>query len=148
MGYGPSLQCSLPPFNSFSPSPKPLSRDSSVLGGAKYVFATRSRTVIELVPPQRPVTRVPAALCVFRPGPSAFGFIEGSRDLRNRVWINGKKHVLRIGWVYYQKMYNNKIFLHTCNILRIEWRYFRYFLYILRISWFCRQISGVLLRSN
>ena len=58
---------------------------------------SRPRTVIELVPPERPVTRAPAALSVFRPGPSAFGFIEGSRYLQNRDWINGKKHLLRIG---------------------------------------------------
>ena len=65
-----------------------------VLRGAKYVFATRSRTVIELVPPERPITRAPAALSAFRLGLSGLGFIEGSRDLRNRVWIRGKKHVL------------------------------------------------------
>lgn len=83
----------MPPFNfsSVVPSPKP----SALLRSAKYVFATRSRTVVELVPPERPMTRDPAALSAFRLGPSGSGLIEGSRDLRNRVWISGKKHVLK-----------------------------------------------------
>ena len=36
------------------------------------------------------------------------------------------------------------VYIRTCNKRRIEWRCFRRFLYILRKSWFCRQISDVL----
>ena len=75
--------CSLPPFKNSSvvSSPKPL----VVLRGAKYDFATRSKTVVELVPPEKAITRDPTALSAFRLGPSGLGLIEGSRDLRNRV---------------------------------------------------------------
>ena len=92
-----------------------------VLDGAKYVFATRSRTVIELVPPERPITRVPAALSVFRLGPSGLGFIEGSRDLRNRVWISGKKHVLR----FWMSNYSILFFLKIKGVTYLQYTAYR-----------------------
>lgn len=76
--------CSFPPF---------IFSGSSVRG-AKYVFATRSSNAVEFIPPENAITREPVAFSPFRLGPSGITFIEGSRDLRNRVSIRGKKHAL------------------------------------------------------
>jgi len=83
----------LPPFGFKGGASSPI---SVTLGAPKYVLVTRSSMTVDPRPPESPIRRLPEAFRALRRGPSGVGFIAGSKDLRKRVEMRGKKHDLDI----------------------------------------------------
>jgi hypothetical protein len=74
------------------------------------------------------MTSVPTALSALRRGPSGTGFIQGSRDFLNRVWIKEEKHDLSdkhyektVVWVAKDELAINRVSYYNfaCGVLAL-----------------------------